>query len=167
MPCSSQYSMKAVEVYQPHLLDRTALMCLPVSFSTITLKFFNTLNALDFPFTYICMCIEIPIFAEGLGVNWSTYICIDQLETLVGRRNETFFSMLSTFLLLYTLRFFDNLFLIIMPNHSPKKFLKTWIVTRIFLARVSNNPVQGFDFKHFFTALYTPFLRHSILNHHA
>ena len=28
-------------------------------------------------------------------------------------------------------------------------------------------PNQGFDFKHFFTALYTLFLRHSILNHHA
>ena len=28
-------------------------------------------------------------------------------------------------------------------------------------------PIQGFNFNHFFTVLYTPFIRNSILNHHA
>ena len=42
----------------------------------------------------------------------------------------------------------------------------------VFLTRASNEPNSGFpnygfNFKHFFTVLYTPFLGHSILNHHA
>jgi len=42
MSCSSQYFMNSVHVNSPPLSDRTVLMCLSVSFSTITLNFLNT-----------------------------------------------------------------------------------------------------------------------------
>ena len=132
------------------------------------------------------------------------------------------------FLLIYTLHFFDILFLIIMPNHSSQKFQKTWTVYQFlqhvfqtfrfgvselgirfealfqcfiysvsstFYSKSSSLSIthksflkheqllgyfstcfkrpglgflnQGLDFKHFFTALYPPILRHSILNRHA
>jgi len=48
IPCSSEYSMNFTYVNSPPLSDRTALICLPVSFSTINLTFFNASNAFDF-----------------------------------------------------------------------------------------------------------------------
>ena len=145
---------------------------------------------------------------------------------VLGFRNRV--SILSTYLLFYTLRYFDILFLIIMPNHSSKKFLKTWTVTwflqhvfqtsrygvfklgfrfealfHCFIHSVSSTfyskssslniphksfekhgqllgyfsmcfkrpglgfPNQVFNLKLFFTALYTPFLQHSIRNQNA
>ena len=79
---------------------------------------------------------------------------------------------LITFILFYTLCFFDILFQIIMPNHSPQKFRKRWTITRFYQHVLKTSRIRGFrirvfHFKHLFTVLKTPFLQHSILNHPA
>jgi len=53
MPCYSQYFMNFVDVKSPPLSDRTTLMCLFVSFSTITLKFLNTSDFSFKKYTYV------------------------------------------------------------------------------------------------------------------
>ena len=53
-------------------------------------------------------------------------------------------SILSNLLLFYTLPFFEILFYVMKPNHSPKKFLKLSPITRIF-STCFKRPGLGFQ----------------------
>ena len=72
-------------------------------------------------------------------------------------------------LLFYTLLFFEILFKVMKPNHSPQKFLKMSPITRFFSTCFKRPrlgfPNSVFDFMPSFTVLYPMFLRHSILNY--
>ena len=97
---------------------------------SILSKFYCFIHSVSLTFSSKSSYLIIPHKSLKNMDSYSVFVALVSNVPIWGFRIRVTIS--STFLLLYTLHLFDILFLIIMPNHSPQKVLKTWPVTQFF-----------------------------------